>query len=82
SNGDEPSTARVVDKLEKKGFLKRVTDTEDKRVKLVFATKKTKEILDKLLPFASEINEEIGSCLSKSEKEDLMMLLKKVASSI
>lgn len=79
TNGDEPSTARLVERLEKKGFLKRVPDKNDKRKKLVHATVLAEELLDMVIPYAVENNKETVSSLDDEEKRLLLKLLRKIA---
>ncbi len=79
TNGDEPGTARLVERLEKKGYLTRVPDVTDKRKKLVHATQQAEELLERIIPYAIANNEETVAPLDDEEKRILLALLKKLA---
>lgn len=78
TNSDEPSTARVVKRLEEKGFLKRVVDNSDKRIKMLHTTQNAEKLLDELIPYAIENNEHTVSALNDEEKRTLLILLQKI----
>lgn len=82
TNGDEASTTRLVERLEKKGFLKRLPDKNDKRKKLVHATKLAENLLQTIIPYAIESNNETVSMLDENEKKALLKLLKKIATAL
>ena len=78
TNGDEPGTARLMNRLEEKGCILRVVDKEDKRKRLVSLTSAGESLLNELLPYAQEINADLTSVLDETEKETLFKLLTKV----
>lgn len=82
TNGDEPSTTRVIARLEAKGFLVRITDAQDKRKRLVSLTQEGKTLLEKMLPYAKEENEKLVSLLTDEEKKTFLNLLRKVSSGL
>ncbi len=79
THGDEPSTARLMNRLQEKDFIKRVSDKKDKRKKLVSLTSKGEALLETLLPHAMNINTEFTSVLEEEERETLLRLLSKVS---
>ncbi len=81
TNGDEPATARLMNRLEEKGCIKRVVDKKDKRKRLVSLTAEGNTLLNELLPYAQEINESLTSVLDDAEKKTLFALLTKVVAS-
>ncbi|WP_321778550.1 MarR family winged helix-turn-helix transcriptional regulator [Sulfurimonas sp.] len=81
TNGDEPATARLMNRLEEKGCIKRVVDKKDKRKRLVSLTNSGEKLLNELLPFAKAINESLTSALNQEEKTTLFSLLTKLVSS-
>ncbi len=51
---DKAAITRLIDGLEKKGFVKRVADEKDRRQKRIFLTKKSSEQINTLLPVAKK----------------------------
>ena len=82
TNSDEPSTTRVISRLETKGFIVRVTDEFDKRKRLVSLTQEGKKLLEKMLPYAKEENKKLVDSLTSEEQETFLNLLRKVASGL
>ena len=82
TNGDEPSTTRVIARLEAKGFLARVKDKDDKRKRLVSLTNEGKKLLEKMLPYAKEENKKLANSLTSEEQTTFLNLLRKVASGL
>lgn len=78
SYGDEASITRLVDRLEAKGYLNRVQSNEDKRKKMLTLTKEGKDLTEKLIICANEVNELLVKDLEKDESKELLNLLKKV----
>lgn len=79
TNGDEPATARLMNRLEEKGYIERISDPQDKRKKLVSLTTEGKRLSEILLPHANAINAQFSAVLSPEEKETLLTLLNKLA---
>lgn len=79
---DRASITRMVDILEKQGFIKRTADKEDRRINLVFLTKKGRE----LEPIASKAAQETLDIsqqgFSEPERIALEGLLKKVIANL
>ena len=78
TNGDEPTTARLMKRLEDKGCIKRIIDEDDKRKRMVSLSPAGISLLEKILPHAQEVNKEMLSSLSDDEKNILLTLLNKV----
>ncbi|NOR57263.1 MAG: MarR family transcriptional regulator [Sulfurimonas sp.] len=77
-NADEPSTARLMNRLEEKSCIKRTVDEKDKRKKVISLTQEGKALLNELLPYALEVNDNHTSKLSEEEEKTLYELLLKV----
>jgi|SRR5579883_3119468 len=72
----------VVDSLETNGYVQRVPDPHDRRVRLARITKAGRDILESYLPLHYEqIRDELRG-LTEEEKRDLTRLLKKLSASI
>jgi len=80
--GDEASITRLVDRLESKGYLNRVTDTQDKRKKKLILTQEGIELTETLTSYACEVNQELVKVLDKSEIETFLKLFQKVHASL
>lgn len=91
SKGDQPiqkigekvlisssSITYVVDKLEKKNFLKRVPSPEDRRITFASITEEGKRFMDDIFPQHQETIARIMGDLPLEEKEVLLTQLKKL----
>ena len=81
TSGDEPTTTRLMKRLEIKGYIKRLTDQGDKRKKLVSLSEKGIELLQEILPNAQAVNQEVTKDLNKDDKKILLELLNRVLKS-
>lgn len=81
-NGDEANITRLIDRLESKGFLKRVQSTQDKRKKHLVLTDDGIALAKKTISCAQEVNQEIVKDLDKDEAKQLLALLQKVHHSL
>ena len=77
TSGDEPTTARLMKRLEEKGCIERVVDANDKRKRLVSLSQEGIALLQEILPHAQTVNKKVTEDLSEREKETLLMLLNK-----
>ncbi|MDH4944154.1 MarR family transcriptional regulator [Sulfurimonas sp. C5] len=80
--GDEASVTRLIDRLESKGYLKRVQSQDDKRKKNISLTEEGRFLVQKLVHFAKEVNQELIKDLDQDEAEEFLRLLQKVSSSL
>lgn len=78
---DKGATARTIAKLEKRGFVYREENPENRRQKMVFPTEKSKQIRDELRHALIEANETMLSSLDVSDRELLVKLMTKVIDS-
>lgn len=77
-NIDRGTTARALQKLEAEGFIKRVPCATDKRVKLVFLTKKANKIRKKFYSILYNWDETVMSGFTKDETECFINQLKTI----
>ncbi|MCS1352096.1 MarR family winged helix-turn-helix transcriptional regulator [Mechercharimyces sp. CAU 1602] len=68
----------VVDKLEKKGLLERVSCPKDRRVTYASITDRGKEVMREIFPQHQALIEKIFVDLSTAEKETMINLLKNI----
>lgn len=67
---DKSAVLRLVDGLEKKHFVARVTDSEDKRRKLLLVTKRGVKVLEKAHRVDAELDRAITAQLENSSVEE------------
>ncbi|AJY77349.1 MarR family winged helix-turn-helix transcriptional regulator [Paenibacillus beijingensis] len=72
------SITYTIDKLEQKGYLKRVASPEDRRVTYAEITAAGTELFDQLFPPHSEVIESIMQGLTVEEKQIAITLIKKI----
>lgn len=73
-----PTTTGLLQALEKKGFVSREANPEDKRSRIVSLTAKAKEMQSELEPLADHLEEELTENLTGKEKKQLVVLLQKL----
>ncbi|VWL85568.1 hypothetical protein OMES3154_00854 [Oceanivirga miroungae] len=68
----------IINNLVKMGYVRRLSDSNDKRICILELTDKGYEVISKIAPENEKNIIDIMSVLSDSEKENLVMLLKKI----
>ena len=76
------SITYVIDKLEKRGYIHRVNCPSDRRVTFAEITPEGEEFMGKLFPEHEKQLHEIMNVLNPEEKEQAILLLKKLGLSI
>ncbi|MDO9326185.1 MAG: MarR family transcriptional regulator [Methanoregula sp.] len=76
---DKGTIARAVKKLEDAGFIRRITDPDNRRAVRLFLTEKGEQVAPMLRAINREWEEQVCSGLSKMEKESLTTLMRTVA---
>ncbi len=77
-----PSATALIDKLIEMKFVVRKNDTKDRRIVKIYITKQGDKLLDEAMRQRTSKINKLLSFLSKKEKEDLLVILKKVISKI
>ena len=72
----EPTTVTALNGMEKRGYVRRVRSTEDRRKVNVFLTKKGRSLRNKLLPYAIEVNQFATEGVSEDDLENLRATLR------
>lgn len=75
---DQPNIGRILDKLEKKGLIRRCPDTEDLRVLIVSLTQEGQEVKKDLIPLAAEVLDFVQKDISEEERKVLVTVLKRI----
>ncbi|MCG7382658.1 MarR family transcriptional regulator [Paenibacillus sp. ACRRY] len=66
---DQPTTARIIDLLEKKGWVERRTSEQDRRAYLLYLTAEGKALIDILVPIEREMNKELAEGIPEDQME-------------
>lgn len=75
---DQPTTARILKKMESKGLVTRQVDPDDRRVYLVFLTDKGRDLKEKLIPLAVIVLIKALKGFEKEEIEQLRGMLNRI----
>lgn len=73
-----PTVTGIIQNLEKKGFIERITNPEDSRSKVISITQKAKDMEEELTRLGARMEEMSTKKLSAEEREQLLFLLKKL----
>lgn len=77
---DKSSLARLLSKMETKGYIKRKKNKDDKRINLVFLTAKGKTFFIKSMPILKKFIGIMEQNITLDEKKEIIRILKKVQS--
>ena len=75
---DKSSLARLLSKMESKGYLMRKQSIADKRINEVFLTDKGRLVYQKTRPVINEIINAMEAGITEKEKQQIINILKKV----
>ena len=78
SGKDKTSVTKIIDTLEKKNLVVRVTDQLDHRVKRVVLSNKGRELFLDVMPVMSQTRDELRNGISDKEIESLKIVLNKI----
>jgi len=79
---DQPTITRILDKLERRGLIRRQIDAEDRRVSLIYLTNEGQAIKGPLIPLARQALDQCLDGLSKQEQEQLKNLLNRISDNL
>jgi MarR family transcriptional regulator, organic hydroperoxide resistance regulator len=71
----EPTTVTALNGMEKRGYVKRVRNSKDRRKINIFLTDKGRALKARLLPYVPEINRLASRNISEADLETLRSLL-------
>ncbi|PYE52284.1 MarR family transcriptional regulator [Paenibacillus barcinonensis] len=66
---DQPTTARIIDLLEKKGWVERRTSEQDRRAYLLYITKEGRALIDILVPIERAMNKKLAEGIPEDQME-------------
>lgn len=79
---DQASLTRILDRMEKKGYIRREASPNDRRAFLIFITKEGRQKRDELIPFDREVLTQAESIFSQEEIKQFKYLLRKLVGSL
>lgn len=77
-----PSVTSMLKQLEAKGLIVREPDEHDGRLKRIVLTPEAMKIQEQICSCLMYMEEEVGNCLSREEKTQLIVLLRKVSEKV
>lgn len=77
-NISNPTVSGVLDRMEDKGFIERVTDKNDARKKIVILTDKARDINKQIIVRLDDFDDYMTSCLSNEERDQLFDYLERI----
>jgi DNA-binding MarR family transcriptional regulator len=75
---DRSTMANIAERLEEKGWIKRIQSVEDKRQKLLYLTAVGKDLLESVEKFVDATQQRIMAPLSSTEAKVFLELLEKI----
>lgn len=79
---EQPAAVRTLDRMERDNLIKRIRSTTDRRAIKIFLTPKAQRLQTEVIACALRINEIGTQGFTKSDKEMLHLLLKKVIANL
>lgn len=79
---EAPTLVPIIDKMEKEEYVTRKDDTDDRRIKRIFATKKTGRLWKDMLECGAQIRKVYSEDVSEEEIQSAMFVLKKITSNL
>lgn len=79
---DKANITHIIDALEGKGYLRRIGDPEDRRVKVIKPTSSAEEFLEQLTVIAETTNAVAMMDLTEAERQSLIESLRKISNSL
>ncbi|MBD5801557.1 Transcriptional regulator SlyA [Azoarcus sp. Aa7] len=76
------SLGSLLDRLEATGFIERRPDATDRRMKRVFLSRSSMQLLEKLVKTESDFNEQILASLSDNDRNELIRMLSSIKDSL
>ena len=75
---DKPTVTRILDILEKRNLVIRISDEKDRRKFKIYLTQDGKDTVTKLVPIAKEVQLKIKENIKQEELETLKTILNKI----
>jgi len=82
SGKDQPSITRILDVLDKKGFIRRKPDPGDRRAYLIYATPSVQQLMNETEPIELSLNDELIAGISDEQLQALDEIMKQINANI
>ncbi len=79
---DKPTITRILDVMEKKNLIIRISDEKDRRKTKVYLTQTGKDVVERLIPVVEDFQKNLTKNISEEETENLTQILKKLSENI
>lgn len=79
---DKPSTTRLLDNLERDGYIQRSANENDKRLKMIFLTEKGRAAEQSIMDLANQALADATTGVSEEELETVKVVFKKIYDNI
>lgn len=76
------SLGSLLDRLETTGFIERRPDATDRRMKRIFMSRSSHQLLEKLITVEAEFNQQILAGLSDNDRNELIRMLSSIKDSL
>lgn len=82
SGKDKPTTTRILDLLETKGYITKKPGEKDRRSFLVYITETGKEVVSAIIPIERRLVEEVTDGLSEQDYKRLLEMVKLIEANV
>lgn len=82
SDRDKASTTRIVNTMERKNYIARIPSQEDKRINLLYLTKKGEQVFCESLPIVESILSDLQKNIKHDEIELVIDIMKRIQENI
>ncbi|WP_179032153.1 MarR family winged helix-turn-helix transcriptional regulator [Paenibacillus kribbensis] len=79
---DQPTTTRIIDLLDKKGWVRRVNSPQDRRAYLLHLTGAGRQLVEKTLPVERDVNLDFVKGISSDELQQFRQTLLQIHANI
>lgn len=79
---DQPTTARILDKLEKKGFVERRASPDDRRTFLIYLTDEGRKLRERLAPLSEKTMKKAMQDFTDTEIKQLRNMLNRISNNL
>lgn len=76
-NIKESTVARLIDRMEKEGYIERIKDNEDRRITYLYLSEDGKKRIEELLPEGQRMSDDFSKEISEEEFEVFNRVLEK-----
>lgn len=79
---ESPTLVPIIDKMEEDGYVKRKSDTQDRRIKRVYTTPKTDSLWNSMIECATHLRKIYVKDVSEQEVQSALEIIKKITANL